>query len=100
MIQKLPTAAIAVQPAMLINEQAIHVFLTYEDGRLCTMMHTHQAFYRLVQTFQIEERQAALHVMSMQRRQGYGSVLSIAPSGYRIWIDTRCKPLIELPQSA
>jgi hypothetical protein len=99
MIQKLSIAAILAPPIMIMDEKAVQVFCTYDAGRLCTMMHTQQTFYRLVQSFLLDERSAALRIMGLQQRQGYRPVLTIARDGYRVWNDARCTPAIALPQT-
>ena len=99
MIQKLPTAAIAVQPAMLIHECEIQSFCTYDNGQLCTMMHIHHAFYRLVQSFELDERSTVMQVVIQQKRWGHQPIVTVSESSYRVWIDARDLS-VELPKTA
>jgi hypothetical protein len=76
---------------IIVHEATVRVFNYYFEGQICQAMCCFKKFYRLVETFDVRDRNKACAVAHNLTQKSDQTVITASQQSYKVWIEIRAK---------
>jgi hypothetical protein len=77
---------------IIVHEATVRVFNYYFEGQICQAMCCFKKFYRLVETFDVRDRNKACSTAHHFTQHADQTVITASQQSYKVWVEIRSLP--------
>jgi hypothetical protein len=76
---------------IIVHEATVRVFNYYFEGQICQAMCCFKKFYRLVETFDVRDRNKACTAAQHLTQNSDQAVITASQHTYKVWVEIRAQ---------